>query len=106
MTVSRVHIMLHKDRVKRASPKKEEPISVPEPETFELELDGEIVNRQTRGKYRAADTIRFFLEQYGTRGKAYYIRQSKMNFTSLIKQHDGPDYDTAGSEEGDGPVDG
>lgn len=71
--------------------RKQEPIpmrSVEDPkETFELELDGVLVNRQTRPPAIAAYVIQMFLEFHGVKAKAYYIRQSKMNFKPLTDEY-------------------
>ena len=59
-----------------------------EEEVLELEIDGVIVNRISRSKALIEDIINLFYETHGARGKVFLIRPSKMNFQSLIEEHE------------------
>jgi len=56
-------------------------------EIIEFELSGVTVNRICKLKTVSEKTIQEFYDRYGYKGQAYIVRQSKMNFESLIEQY-------------------
>ena len=56
-------------------------------EIIEFEVKGVTVNRICKLKTVAEKTIQEFYDRYGYKGQAYIVRQSKMNFESLIEQY-------------------
>jgi len=56
-------------------------------EIIEFEVKGVTVNRICKLKTVSEKTIQEFYDRYGYKGQAYIVRQSKMNFESLIEQY-------------------
>ena len=56
-----------------------------EKELIEFEVAGKLVNRILKPAEEASDRVNDFYFLYGDIGKAFFIRQSKMNFKSLMK---------------------
>lgn len=54
--------------------------------TVELEVDGVLINRVSKSENEFRFFVSNFYEQYGRRGKIFLIRESKMNFTSLLNK--------------------
>jgi phosphomannomutase len=54
--------------------------------TVELEVDGKLINRVSKTENELRFLVTNFYEQYGRRGKVFIIRESKMNFTSLLNR--------------------
>jgi hypothetical protein len=54
--------------------------------TVELEVNSVVVNRVSKKEEELCFLINSFYSQYGRRGKVFIIRQSKMNFTSLLNE--------------------
>ena len=56
-------------------------------EIIELELSGVTINRVCKKKELAKKVIDEIYDRYGYKGQAYIVRQSKMNFESLIDKY-------------------
>jgi hypothetical protein len=68
---------------------KKKPVAALQPKdliTVELEVDGVLINRVHKTQKDLQLLINTFYMQYGRRGKVFIIKQSKMNFTSLLNK--------------------
>jgi hypothetical protein len=56
-------------------------------EVIEFEIQGVVVNRITKRRETAQDHINFFYKKYPNIGQAFIIRESRMNFKTLLEQN-------------------
>lgn len=69
-------------KIKKVAPDREalEPYEV-----IEFEVNGRVINRVKKNKAEVKDRLEDFYAQYGRYGQAYIIRESKMNFKSMME---------------------